>query len=222
MVKQGATTVTQPAEAEALVTAAVVATEAEDAELPREITLSNGVVLGLKSVPLFLVRAVGSKLTPPKAPKIHLDDRDADVDNYDDPDYLDAMTAHGNTVFDTTANLLLLAGTTLKHVPENVPGPASEEWLGVLKFFCVDAGLDLDDERQRYLAWLRYYALESPEDIANVTDTVSRLSGITEGAVQQAISSFRGRKIRRSDNGVSFEGSGDGDSVQEGVARDSE
>ena len=172
-----------------------------------EVELSTGVILAVKPVPLFLLRKAISQLTPPRIPRVFLEDKGREEENPDDPEYKDALVQFEQKSFDVAANVLLLLGTELKHCPEPIQPLESEEWSRPLEALEIVSPSELDSPPRRYLAWLSYYVLSDPEDIARVVELVAKRSGVLESEVDTAVDSFRSRKVRRVDNRIPSEDS---------------
>lgn len=184
------------AEAEA-VTAAAEVSEEEDKEKssPREIRLSSGVVLHLRPVPPFLVRKVASKIERPKVPVVDMPEKGRKEENPSDPDYEAALEEYEEKTFDAGFNLMLARGVDIVSVPEGMSGVDDEGWIEELKDFDID--LEVSSPSARKISWLRLCALTTTIDVMNVSQGLSRLTGMGEEEVESAVSSFRNRETRR-------------------------
>jgi len=174
----------------------------EEAKKPasNEVTLSNGIVLKLKPVPPFLVRQAVLSHKRPEPPITFIKDKEREEINPNDPAYLRALEEYEALTSDTALNITLAAGTEVKSVPEGLFLPEDEGWTEILEY----AGISASWERKldRYLAWLRYYALGAATDITAVTSALAKGIGLTEVEVQAAAESFRSGKARGGDNRV--------------------
>lgn len=181
------------------------------------LTLQSGVVLRLSPVPPELLRRAASKIPEPQVPRIYLEDKGREENNPNDPAYLKALEERIELQTLAQVNVAVLYGTAIERVPEGFPGPDDRAWWGSL----VEDGFltedDVGTERRRYLNWvLMRAALGSDETL--LFARVIALCGLTEGEVQEVVSSFRGRGIRGDDRSATPETSGaDGDNVSPAV-----
>lgn len=167
------------------------------AEPPREITLSNGIILHLRAVPPFIIRDAAMKVERPKPPIVHIPEKGRSEENPADPDYQDALVRWEGAMIDAGMRQMLRFGVERIELPEGMRGPDDEEWVENLR----DADMDCDVSTvgRRNEMWLRYVAMATSQDISLVTNAVGLLSGISEREVSAATSSFRNRALRRAD-----------------------
>lgn len=186
---------------EAVTAAAKTIDEVEAAATPTTVTLKNGISLRLKSVPPFLVQKAAGAVTRPDVPKVYLEDKGVYEDNPADPDYIDAMAVWEAKTIEAGVSVMLAAGTAVDHVPASMEGPDDDGWLELITYFGID--VDLGSRVSRYLTWLLCYALDDPDDLANLVATTQRMTGIREEEAQEALATFRNRAERRAANGAS-------------------
>lgn len=199
----------------AAVEAAVGAVSDKDTPV-EEVTLDNGVVLGIKAVPPQLVRRAVTRLKRPLAPKFHNEENGREEENPNDPEYVNALAAYEEASSTTGTNVLLAAGTWLASKPDDVPGPDEQGWREMASFFEID--VDESSGLALYLSWLNLYAITSEEEWVRVLLAVSSRTGVSEEDVQRAMLSFRGAAARGADSGVPAEVAADGDRVPEDAA----
>lgn len=172
------------------------AAEAQESgiRLPREVTLSNGIVLKVKPMPPLLLNAVANSMPEPEVPQVHIADDDRWEDNPNDPAYQKALADTAAKRELATINLILAVCTEVGSLPDNRVGPESDDWL----FIPEMAGIEVDasNPRARYIAWLRFYALETQQDLMQTNSLPILLAGISEGEVAEVINSFRSREER--------------------------
>lgn len=182
------------------------------------VTLTSGITLIVQAVSPYAIREALRRTREPEVPIIHDADKGRDEPNPNDPDYLKAMDEWVERVQETTNNVFYLLGTQLKVdsetgrpvLPSGRFGPEDDGWLRILKV--LDIEIDVTDSFERYLAWLKYYAITNPEDTTRLTIAISRRSGVVEDDVAQAMSAFRYSQRRRSNlPDPSEAGSEDGD-----------
>ncbi len=186
-------------------TAAVEAVaEGQSRGLKDVVTLQNGVVLAVKSVPPLLIRKAVGKIKRPVVPKADVG-KGREEENPGDPEYSAAMDEYAQQTFDAGANVMLAAGTKLLSVPEGIDKPEDASWLEVLEAAGFEP--DLKNATSRYLSWLSYYAITSERDVVDVVMAVTKLSGVPESEVAKAVETFRSGEARGADNGVPAEDS---------------
>lgn len=175
----------------------------EKVDQPKQDTvmLSNGIVLRLKPVPPFLVRQAAIQLELPKVPVMHNEAKGRDEPNPNDPDYLEAKEEYNALTTEAGLNVLFAAGTEVVSIPKGLYGPKDEGWLELLGILGIE--VDVEHPVARYLAWIRYYAIGSAQDIGCLTRAMADGVGMTEEEVQAVADSFRNRKARRAAERVS-------------------
>lgn len=156
------------------------------------ITLSSGVILRAKAAPpLALVKVIGG-FPRPKPPVYHNTQMGRDMENPDDPEYIERLKAHQMESSNAVLNALILLGTDLVEVPKKFPKPEDDEWLEEY----IETGLPAkpDNKRWRYLNWVFFKAVQTNDDLVVIRDEVGRLSGVSEEAVQSAEAFSRSSK----------------------------
>lgn len=167
---------------------------AEDMSPPGCVTLSNGIVLKIKSVPPLLIRRALMQLRKPEPPTVFLEEKGRDEPNPNDPRYLDALDQWIEAQNTAALNVMLLCGTAVESVPDDVPAHTSDDWIE--KLAALDITVNVSNQAARYLTWLQTVACESSEDLQLLGSAVGRSSGLMEGDVNRAVDSFRGGPVR--------------------------
>lgn len=173
-------------ETEDRVVQAVEAAKAED----NLIRLSTGVVLcGRAAPPLMLIKVMAA-FPRPKPPVYFNATMGREVENPDDPDYIERVKANQTESSNAMLNALILLGTELVEVPKKFPKPSDDSWLEEYTEF----GLPVKPEKRswRYLTWVIFKAAPTKEDLDAIQKVVGRLSGVSEDAVHSA-EEFSGR-----------------------------
>lgn len=189
-----------------------------------EFTLSNGIVLSLKPVPPFLLAAVQSEYQTPDPPSVYMEEKGRDEPNPNDPAYIQTLERLEQQQQLALNSLILAVGTSVKFVPEGYSGPEESTWFEGIHYLAkasgVEIDLDAEDEKKRYLLWLRYYALENSDDTILATTLPLQLGGIREGEVSEVLDSFRSLPQRGTDPDSSPEaGSSNGNSDNRAARR---
>lgn len=182
---------TANARSAAIVQAAeVAAAVSEGKSVGREkVELSNGIVLKLRPVPPFAMREAALRIKPPKPPIVLIEEKGREEPNPNDPDYIEALDQFAQDQAEAISNILILLGTSVESVPPDMCRPEDDDWIDVFNVLGVE--IDADNRHQRYLAWMRFYALETQRDIADVVSSCISRSGVTEAEVQRVVASFR-------------------------------
>lgn len=172
--------------------AAEVAGSVEREHQPRnEVTLSNGVKLKLRPVPPLAIREAVIRVPEPPVPMVYIADREREEPNPNDPDYLAAMNMRQLDQVAAMTNVMLLLGTSPLYVPEGMSTAEDDDWCDTMEFLGIP--VHRNQPKARYLDWLRYVVLESPEDISGLTGVLAAMSGVTEQEVARAAEAFRNR-----------------------------
>lgn len=174
-----------------------------------EFTLTNGIVLSLKPVPPLLIQAVSQEFVTPDPPVVFIEEKGREEPNPNDPNYRRQLEKLDEDRNMATNNLVLAIGTSVKTVPDGYYRPEQDEWIANIEFASKVAGkelkVDREDEIQRYLCWLRFYALESLGDMVLVQSLPTQLTGIREGEVDEVLESFLSLPERGTNNNGSTE-----------------
>lgn len=169
----------------------------------KEFTLSNGIVLSIKAVPPQALRAAASKEKAPKPPTVYIEDKGREEPNPNDPDYLDSLLVYQANQVYRVVNVMMLLGTKILHLPEDILHPDSDEWYEPLQ--ALDIDVPLENKSVRYLSWLRLYAIETAYDMRDIMQLLTVKSGVTEIEVQKAVDAFRSQQKRGADSDVPAE-----------------
>lgn len=186
---------------------------AEEAERPEihSLRLSNGIVLKVKAVPPFLIRQAAMNVAKPVPPKIRLEDKGVEEENPDDPAYQEALKEHFTQSAEAGSDLMMMAGTEVESLSDGHVPPESDDWLELVQL--VGVKVDIGNRYSRYLAWLKFYAIETEKDLFTLISALGQKIGLSEEEVSKTVDSFRGGEMGGADNRLSPEDPGDGDSV---------
>lgn len=192
--------------------AAAKAARSEDFKIPHELTLSNGIVLKVKAMPPLLLSAVARSIPEPEVPVVWLEEKQRDEPNPNHPMYIRQMVERDAQISLATINLILYACTEVKTVPSGIAKPEDQSWLTQAKMAGIQ--FNAEDPIERYLAWMRSYAITTLDDLNNVQTLPLQLAGTTEAEVDSIAESFRSREGGGVDNDIPLEvGSQNGDHV---------
>lgn len=176
---------------------------------PDEHVLASGIRFRLKAVPPFLMREAHQKLRRlmPRPPVVHIEDKDTQEENPNDPAYKRAMEDFDERSGDLINAVYLCLGSDVTHVPDGVCKYTDTEWAdNLLEVFALggDGNENMlvlpDSGRKRYYAWLKFYALAQVGDFGALVRKIQDLSGGTrEEDVAQATDSFPDNEERGAD-----------------------
>lgn len=114
------------------------------------------------------------------------------------PEYHAALQAFRIARAEVTAHALLVCGTEPIEIPSDVQAVDTDEWIEEL----ARTEVPLDPHalgRNRYLLWLKYYALLGDE-YDDLVGIVAEMSGyVQESAVRQALADYKSALQRHSD-----------------------
>lgn len=190
----------------------------ESHKIPERIVLSNGIVLKVKPMPPMLLNSVSNSIPKPPVPMVFLEDKGRDEPNPNDPNYIQAEADRQTALSLAIMNTILYACTEIEEVPANCWGVESEEWLALPRLAGIK--FDPDDKIERYLTWLRSYAIATMQDMNKAQTLPLMLAGITEPEVDDVMESFRSGETPGTDNPVPTEiGSVNGNHVHDDTPR---
>lgn len=174
---------------------------AEDAERPpsspraEHLTLSCGIVLGIRMVAPRLLRDASERIPIPPVPTFYNESKQRDEPNPDHPDYATAVARHRFEATEAALKVALIIGTTCESVPEGWYRPEHDGWIDEINEAHEILGTVPPPLRRegkaRYLDWLLYYAATSDEDTFILTRVMLAQTLATEEEVSRALDAFR-------------------------------
>lgn len=156
----------------------------ETANLDNEIQLSSGVVLSAKRVSPFVLLAVIVNHARPKPPTTFIETIGKEIENTDDPDYIERVKSWEREQSSVMLDALILYGTEVKRTPKGVSGHADNDWLRKISVLKLEVFPDNTD--WRYLTWIKFVAVNDQNDLVLIRDKVGSLSGVKEADVKIA------------------------------------
>ena len=148
------------------------------------IVLSTGVKLRGKVASALALIKVMASFPRPRVPTYYNEKVGREMENPEDPDYLERVQAQKTESSSAMLNALILLGTEIFSVPKGFPSEKSNDWIDEYR----EVGLEPKPEnaRWRYLNWVIFKAAPAAEDMQAIQKVVGRLSGVPESAVQDA------------------------------------
>lgn len=157
------------------------------------ITLSTGVVLRAKQAPPLVLIEVMSSFPRPKPPVYHNEKMGREIENPDDPDYIERVKSWEMESSKAVLNALIILGTELVSKPKGFAGPGEQKWMDEYSMFGVP--MHPQNETWRYLTWVKYKAVQNEKDLEAIREVVGRLSGVRDSSVKSA-EEFPGRDAK--------------------------
>jgi len=147
-------------------------------------TLSTGVVLRGKQVPPLILVKIMASFPRPKVPTYMSPTMGREMENPDNPDYIDRVRSWKIDSSNVILNAMILLGTELVSIPKNFPGPENKSWMD--EYQLLGTQLSPENKSWRYLTWITFKAATSLKDLDIIKEVVGRLSGIPETRVEAA------------------------------------
>jgi hypothetical protein len=188
-------------------------------EKDKFIELSTGVKLRITRPSIWLLQEKSRQLLPkmPKPPIIHIEEKDRDEENPNDPEYKAALQQWVDDWGRTAENASLILGVIIESTPEGFSRPEDAEWADELS---ETFGIEIPAQKQlRYAAWLKLWACRTEDDSLMLAKATRQIAGVPEEEVDKAADSFRGGEEQPADLDASAEKQGDnGDHVRDDSA----
>lgn len=158
----------------------------DQAQKPQDdtITLSTGVVLkGKPANPVILIQVMAA-YPRPNPPLYFNDTMGREMENPDDPGYIEQLQSWKMDYSDRMTTAMIKLGTELVSAPKKLGTPQDNKWLADY----ADLGLPMrpDSESWRYLAWVKFRAVQNEKDLQAIMEVVGRLSGVRETTIKSA------------------------------------
>ena len=160
------------------------------------IVLSTGVVLKARAVSTLVITDLTRRLTKPTVPTVYNKDIGRDEENPFSPEYVGKMEKWEADVSSGMIDTFILLGTELVSIPKGMPGADGKEWREDMELLGIEIS---SSKKHSYLLWIKYVAAPSQNDISEIITAVSRLSGVIEEDVDEAVDTFPGDAERGED-----------------------
>lgn len=163
-----------------------VASAVQGANTPEDdtITLSTGVVLRGKMVPSMLLIKIMANFPRPKPPVWTNPIMGREMENPDDPNFIESVKAWKMEMSNATLNVMILMGTELVRVPKGMSKPDDDVWLESYRLLGIP--MYPANKHWRYLSWITFTAAPEMKDLDKIKEVVGRLSGVPESKVDAA------------------------------------
>lgn len=166
---------------------------------PTKFKTAKGVILEIRKVQRLVIVEAGKRIKMPEVPQVWLEDKQRFEPNPLDPVFIEAFQDARYRQGMVTVNVSLALGTTVYFLPTGMPNFDDEEWSKELEDFELEIP---KFGRMRYIAWLKYCALDD-EEITELTKRIMQGAGITfQEDVAAATASFPSDETRNPNNGT--------------------
>lgn len=169
-----------------------------------EIKTSTGVIFKVKKVPSRAFQDVVKKWRgkEPQVPVVYIESKGKEEPNPADPDYIEQKKRYEQDMSLALIDAAILLCTEIVSIPEGVEKPEDSGWLENLEILGIAPS---EGKRERYLAWVKYYAAPHDEDMLQINTAIFRQNGVSEGDVTAAMAEFKSTQARGTDRDVSSE-----------------
>ena len=157
-----------------------------------EFTLSTGVVLRARKVPIMLIQSIERKFPMPKAPVTYIPEKEREEINWEDPGYKAELKERETAMSNAYLNVISAYGTEVVSLPESIPAVMDDSWVEDFKDFYPDEIPETDNKR-RYLAWISLVAAPTQEDLQLIAQEVSAQFSVPAHLVAEEMDGFRGK-----------------------------
>jgi hypothetical protein len=154
------------------------------------VTLSTGVKLRIKKMSIMLVTDIVAEKQRqrPKPPVTFIKTLGRHEENPLDPDYLERKDAWQAEMATAVNDAMVLEGTEpILPLPRGIAGPDDKDFLERMRTL----GREPISKSAKYLAWVKYVAAPTQDDVTTVIAEVGKQSGVPEAGVQAAVETFR-------------------------------
>lgn len=157
------------------------------------VVLENGVELNVRRISPIIYADMVKKYKKPQPPIVFVESKGRKEENPSDPTYIEALNEWEAMISTTMIDSSIVAGTSVKHVPDGILKHDSEDTIDMLNVM----GVDTSSKNTVYLHWVKYIAAVGDDDISNILSAVARKSGVAEDDVQTASTMFRDKEGRK-------------------------
>ena len=161
-------------------------TSTEDvAEEESLITLTSGVQLKYKRVPVLRIQAIVNKFKYPPIPETWDEVKGRAYKNPQLPEYLEARQQVDVDKVLAVIDAIAAVGTELHFKPDSVPSVDDDSWLEELEVMGIE--VNVSSKIARYLAWVRYVAVVDQDDFMRIAQKAGLAVGTSEERVASAL-----------------------------------
>lgn len=159
------------------------------------VTLGTGVVVRVKPISHDTMVSILARFKEPPVPMYYDPERGREIENPDDPDYIEARTRYNIDIAQAMTIAIYALGVELVEVPEDFPGPDDADWLEERRLAGLSSG---DSRRARLMDWLRHKATIGGDN-GKIMYAAGRATGTMEGDAAAAMKRTTGDAKRRID-----------------------
>lgn len=154
-------------------------------EQKEEVTLSSGVILKFKKIPLLRINAIVEQFPYPPVPVVYDEKKQRKESNPLNKDYLDAKAEIDVQRSLAIIDAVVATGTELKFRPDDVPDPDTDDWIEELTVSHIP--VRKESKYAKYLAWVKFVAIRDMDDLGIIAREFGITLGISESRIADAI-----------------------------------
>lgn len=170
--------------------------------VPRQedtVTLSSGVVLKFKKIPLLRLNAILDAFPYPPVPTYRDEEKKRTIENPLNENYLEQRRRIDEQRSMALIDAIVATGTEVLICPEHVTPLDSEDWIEELIVSHIP--VTFTSKFGRYLAWIKFVAIREVSDLELIAEEYGLTLGISESRIAAAIQeNFPDNEARNSDS----------------------
>ena len=149
------------------------------------ITLTTGIVLKLKHVPILRINAVLDRFPYPDVPLLWDEDKQRELRNPNHPAYLAEREKVDQQRTWAILDAVAALGTEVISVPAGVYKPEEDGWIEE----CEVLGIEVNTSSKvaRYLAWIKFVAIGTMDDMTSIARQFGLALGVSEERIAAEI-----------------------------------
>jgi len=158
--------------------------EVEQVEIKKQaetITLSTGVKLKLKHVPILRINAVLERFPYPEVPVIWDEEKGRELRNPNHPAYVEMRQKVDEQRTWAILDAVAALGTEVLYVPDGIDKPEDASWTEELEVLGI--AVRLDSKVARYLAWIKFVAIGTADDMSAIARQFGLALGVSEARI---------------------------------------
>ena len=165
-------------------------------DLASRITLSSGVVLAYRPVPILRIQNVMRKFRHPEVPEFWDDVREKNIKNPSHPIYIEMCEQVDMDRTFAMIDTIIAYGTSAIEIPSAIEPIDSDVWAKECQEL-FDIDLQDASEKARYLAWVKFVAVIDIEDFQKISNAFNLAVGVSESKVASVLQDrFPDHKVR--------------------------
>jgi hypothetical protein len=149
------------------------------------VTLSSGVILKFKKIPLLRINAIVDAFPYPPIPKYFNPEKGREEENPMSKVYLDMKTEIDVQRSLAIIDAVVATGTELEFKPDSMVAVESDDWIDELEVSHIP--VRKESKYARYLAWVKFVAIRDMDDLGLIAREFGITLGISESRIAAAV-----------------------------------